>query len=208
MKHWRFLRCPFHEKRVHVQAAPTPTFAFPNRCHHCNPAPCIAVCPTGAIYRDDEHGVVLIDEKKCIGCATCALVCPFDVVTFHPLAEGIGPDVAVAVKCDGCVSRVSRGETPACVEVCKVDALVFGELNDLVTAGRIRETTAVLSAVAATPTPMTGGDPLAAWHAWGVAEVTAAGRAVRSSGGRGNNSTNGHGEGFSPPANKSEGGPR
>ena len=133
------------------------------------------VCPTGAIYRDDEHGVVLIDEKKCIGCAMCAVVCPFDVVTFHPLAEGPGPDVAVAVKCDGCVDRVSRGDDPACVEVCKVDALVFGELNDLVAAGRVREAGAVLAAAgAAAPDAVPAGDPLAAWHAWGAAEVAAA----------------------------------
>src|ERR1035437_7397194 len=82
----------------------------------------------------------------------CAAVCPFDVLTFHPLADGPGPDIAVAVKCDGCIERMRRGETPACAEVCKVDALVFGELNELMTAGRLRETGAVLAAAGATPT--------------------------------------------------------
>jgi NAD-dependent dihydropyrimidine dehydrogenase PreA subunit len=104
----------------------------------------------------------------------CALVCPFDAVTFHPLSEGPGPDVAVAVKCDGCVDRVTRGDTPACVEVCKVDALVFGDINNLVAAGRLREAGAVLAAAGATPSAPVGGDPLAAWRAWGGAIATAA----------------------------------
>ena len=144
-----FLEQPMPRKRVHVQAGPVPTFAFPNRCRHCDPAPCLQVCPTAAIYRDDEHGLVLIDEKKCIGCAMCAVVCPFDALTFHPMPDGPSPDVAVAVKCDGCVDRVSRGDQPACVDVCKVDALVFGELNDLVAGGRVREAGVVLAAAGA-----------------------------------------------------------
>lgn len=172
-----FLESPVPRKRVHVQAGPVPTFAFPNRCRHCDPAPCQQVCPTGAIYRDEANGLVLIDDKKCIGCAMCAVVCPFDVLTFHPTAGGPSPEVPVAVKCDGCVERVNRGETPACVEVCKVDALVFGELNALVAEGRVRETGAVLAATSATAT-VPPGDPLAPWHAWGVAEKAAAAAAA------------------------------
>ena len=167
-----FLETPLPRKRVHVQAGPVPTFAFPNRCRHCDPAPCLGVCPTGAIFRDDANGLVLVDDTKCIGCAMCAVVCPFDVLTFHPMAEGPGADVAVAVKCDGCVERVERGAVPACVEVCKVEALVFGELNDLVAQGRVRVTEAVLSATAATAT-VPKGDPLGPWHAWGAAERAA-----------------------------------
>lgn len=196
-----FLESPVPRKRIHVQAGPVPTFAFPNRCRHCDPAPCMQVCPTGAIYRDEANGLVLIDEKKCIGCAMCAVVCPFDVLTFHPTADGPSPDVAVAVKCDGCVERVGRGEDPACVEVCKVDALVFGELNDLVAKGRVRETAAVLAAtsanVAAT-VPL--GDPLAPWHAWGVAEREAAAAAATRAKRRASNG-NGHAartEAFAP----------
>ena len=172
-----FLETPVPRKRVHVQAGPIPTFAFPNKCRHCDPAPCLQVCPTDAIWRDQEHGLVQLDERKCIGCAMCAVVCPFDVLTFHPMAEGPSPDVAVALKCDGCVDRVRRGDTPACVEVCKVDALVFGDLNDLIAAGRVRDAGAVLAAAGCTPTMTPGGDRLAGWHAWGVAEAAAASRA-------------------------------
>jgi len=210
-----FLETPVPRKRVHVQAGPVPTFAFPNRCRHCDPAPCLQVCPTGAIYRDDEHGLVLVDADKCIGCAMCAVVCPFDVLTFHPLAGGLTPQVAVAVKCDGCVERLGRGDLPACVEVCKVDALVFGELNDLLAAGRVREAGAVLAASGATPTVPPGGDPLAAWHAWGSAELVAANAAAARVAQRANPNggatvarSNGHAGGYAPDEVDGEGGPR
>jgi anaerobic carbon-monoxide dehydrogenase iron sulfur subunit len=79
---------------------------------------------------------VLVDQTRCIACAMCAIVCPFDAVTFHP-AAGNGDGHPVATKCDGCVHRVKQGLEPACVEVCKVDALVYGEVNELVgEAGR------------------------------------------------------------------------
>ncbi len=79
----------------------------------------------------------------------------------------------VAVKCDGCVDRLRRGEEPACAEVCKVDALVFGDLNELVSAGSLREAGAVLAAAGAAATPLPGGDPLAGWRAWGAAQRAA-----------------------------------
>jgi len=168
-----FLESPVPRKRVHVEAGPMPTLAFPNRCRHCDPAPCLQVCPSGAITREADLGVVLVEPKRCIGCAMCAVVCPFDVITFHPLADGPGPGIPVAVKCDGCVERVRRGDEPACAEVCKVDALVFGDLNELVSSGSLREAGTVLAAAGVGPTPPLGGDPLAGWRAWGAAERTA-----------------------------------
>jgi hypothetical protein len=95
------------------------------------------------------------------------------VLTFHPLAEGPGPDTAVAVKCDGCVARVRRGQVPACVESCKVDALVYGDINELVAAGRLRDAGAILAAAGGARTARPAGDPLAGWHAWGEAELSA-----------------------------------
>jgi len=137
----------------------------------------------------------------------CAVVCPFDVLTFHPVADGPGPEVAVAVKCDGCIERLRRGETPACAEVCKVDALVFGDLNELMAAGRLRETGAILAAAGATPTAPPGGDPLAGWHAWGEATAAAADAARRYEG-FGTARHNGHARGTSAAGDDSEGGPR
>jgi len=99
----------------------------------------------------------------------CAMVCPFDAVSFHVQRNGMQAR-KVAVKCDGCVERVQRGEEPACSEVCKVDALVFGELNDLVKMGRVREAHAVLAAVAAVePEAPRAPENVEAWRAWGRA---------------------------------------
>lgn len=97
----------------------------------------------------------------------CAIVCPFDVLTYYPMANG-GPPRAVATKCDGCVDRLRRGDIPACVEVCKVGALVFGELNDLVRAGRLHETGAVLAATAAVKPPAEP-ETVTGWRTWGRA---------------------------------------
>jgi carbon-monoxide dehydrogenase iron sulfur subunit len=135
--------------------------------------------------------MVLVEPKRCIGCAMCAVVCPFDAVTFHPLADGPGDGIAVAVKCDGCVDRVDRGEEPACTEVCKVDALVFGELNELVAAGRLRAAGVVLAAAGATPVEPLGGSPLAGWRAWGAARVVAAEGAGTWHSGNGSPASNG-----------------
>ncbi len=105
--------------------------SFPNSCRHCDPAPCMTVCPTGAISRDDDTDAVIVDPDKCIACAMCAMVCPFDVITFYP-----APNRLAAIKCDLCVERQSRGEIPACVEACKTDALIFGDINELVKGAR------------------------------------------------------------------------
>jgi len=180
-----FLETPVPRTRVHVEAGPVMALAFPNRCRHCDPAPCLQVCPSGAITRDDGLGLVLVEPRRCIGCAMCAVVCPFDVITFHPLADGPGTEVSVAVKCDGCVDRVREGDEPACAEVCKVDALVYGELNELVAAGSLREAGAVLAAAGVGATPLPGGDPLAGWRAWGAAAQAAAARSAERARGNG-----------------------
>ncbi len=166
-----FLEIPVPRKRVHVEAGPVPTTAYPNKCRHCDPAPCQRVCPTGAITREGD--LVLVDAKRCIGCAMCAVVCPFDVVTFYPLAGGLAPEAPVAVKCDGCEARVGRGETPACVESCKVGALVYGDINELVKSGRLRESGSVLAATGFAPTALPNGDPLAGWRSFGAARTAA-----------------------------------
>jgi Fe-S-cluster-containing dehydrogenase component len=109
----------------------------------------------------------------------CAVVCPFDVLTFHPLAGALF-ESPVAVKCDGCESRVGRGEIPVCVESCKVDALVYGEINELVAAGRLRDSGAVLAAAGSTPPMDPNGDPLAGWRSFGFARVSVNDAAART----------------------------
>jgi carbon-monoxide dehydrogenase iron sulfur subunit len=170
---------PMPRKRIHVAPGPIATTAFPNRCRHCDPAPCVGVCPSGAMTRAVDEGLVLVEPARCIGCAMCAVVCPFDVLTFYPLADGPGPQVAVAVKCDGCVDRLRRGDSPACVDACKTGALVHGELNELMAAGRLRRTRIVLEAAAGAVATAMQDKPLAGWHGWGPDE-RAAGDAAAS----------------------------
>jgi anaerobic carbon-monoxide dehydrogenase iron sulfur subunit len=119
------LEQPRPRPRVHVGVGPA-NAGFPNRCRHCNPAPCQAGCLPGAIFRDAERETVLIDPDKCINCASCAMACPFGVIRYHPEYTA-PPNKTVAVKCDNCDERQARGLVPACVEVCKVGALTFEE---------------------------------------------------------------------------------
>ena len=120
---------PRPRPRVHVGAGRF-NEGFPNRCRHCEPAPCQLACLTGAIARDQATATVLIDPERCINCASCAMACPYGVIRFHedPFAPRGQP---VAVKCDNCGSRVSRGLDPACVEVCKTGALVYEEMAEV-----------------------------------------------------------------------------
>lgn len=158
---------PRPRTRIHVAPGSTQFSSFPVKCRHCDPAPCHGVCPTGAIYRSDDRELVLVDEQKCIACAMCAMVCPFDALTFHARTDGV-PERIVAIKCDGCTGRVEQGREPACAEVCKTGALVFGDLNELVKAGRVREANAVLEAVSAARTEaLPAPDNVAAWRTWG-----------------------------------------
>ena len=176
-----WLEEPTPRTRVHVDPGPVMGTSYPSRCRHCDPAPCQQVCPTSSITRDVEQDLVLVDPRTCINCAMCAMVCPFDALTFHPTAVGTGTRT-VAVKCDGCVERVRRGENPACVEACKVGALVFGELNELVAQGRLQGSGSVLAAVTAAQAGEDAlpGGPVATWRSWGaeVARVESAATTV------------------------------
>jgi carbon-monoxide dehydrogenase iron sulfur subunit len=125
------------------------------------------VCPTGAIARDADLEIVVIDGKKCITCAMCALVCPFDVIRYYhsPL---IHLDKDVALKCDHCIDRQREGLEPACVEVCKVNALLFGEVNELIrsASGRLAQEVS-LAAAAVRPEMQRLPAMVEAWRAWG-----------------------------------------
>ncbi len=119
------LEKPLPKPRIHVGVGMY-NEGFPNRCRHCDPAPCMAACLPGAIFRDLETESVLIDPYKCINCASCAMACPFGVIRYNE--DILAPSgQTVAVKCDNCLPRLKQGLIPACAEACKSGALTFEE---------------------------------------------------------------------------------
>jgi len=120
---------PKPQRRVTVLSAGE--FAVPLQCRHCEDAPCIAVCPTGAIHRQAAEGPVLIEKDKCIGCRYCLVVCPFGVIE-------LSGDGKAMVKCDLCFERAEAGQEPACVEACPTKALKLVSEKELAADKRRR----------------------------------------------------------------------
>ena len=84
------------------------------RCNHCTDTPCVRTCPTGASHVA-EGGIVLVNHDECIGCQACITSCPYDARYVHP--EGY------VDKCTFCHHRTTKGENPACVDVCPSGAI-------------------------------------------------------------------------------------
>jgi electron transport protein HydN len=106
--------------------AKTDLGTMPIQCHHCENAPCVQSCATGALIRKD--GAVVINRRKCIGCKNCAIACPFGAIAMlgasemAEISEVFGcccGSVHHANKCDLCVGR----DKPACVATCPNEAL-------------------------------------------------------------------------------------
>ena len=131
----------------------------PRPCQHCNNPPCVEVCSVGATFQDEE-GLVLINNDRCIGCRFCAQACPYTVRHFNwyapvfpeEMQAALNPDVPVrprgiVEKCTFCVHRLEKAKRkaaeegrelrdaevvllPACNEVCPASARYFGDLDD------------------------------------------------------------------------------
>jgi len=112
------------QPRVHVESGGDECRGIPMQCRHCTDAPCMAICPSGAIDRASADAPVLIDQDRCIGCSYCQIACPFGVIDMVR-------DGKAVVKCDLCIERTEAGQAPACVEDCPTGALAFQEMNDV-----------------------------------------------------------------------------
>lgn len=86
-------------------------FYLPRICNHCSNPACLAACPTKAIYKRPEDGLVVIDQERCRGYRYCVKSCPYGKVYFN-LQTG------KSEKCIGCYPRVEKGVPPACVAQC------------------------------------------------------------------------------------------
>lgn len=93
-------------------------------CQHCAMPACMANCPSAAIEKDTETGLVHIDEEKCTGSGACVTSCPYNV----PVLD---TENKKGLKCDGCAERVAAGMNPICVEACPLRALEFGDIEEL-----------------------------------------------------------------------------
>ena len=98
----------------------------PVSCKHCLDAPCIEVCPCGAIYKDTETGIILVDEDACTGCKLCLSVCPYDSPQFH--------DDKLYL-CDLCFHRIGegreKGRQTACEAACPARAIYVGTADEI-----------------------------------------------------------------------------
>lgn len=103
---------PLPVRRLYVEIAEG--LKIPLICRHCEDAPCVAVCRTGAMSKDPILGFVDRDAARCVGCWMCAMICPYGVI-------GGQLEVRKAVKCDRCKDL----EEPACVHACPTRALIF-----------------------------------------------------------------------------------
>lgn len=135
--------------RVYTEEAGTypdvKTTYVPVLCNHCEDAPCVTVCPTGASYKRKD-GIVMVNQNTCIGCRFCMMACPyasrfylrhgtleagyhgertaFEDAKWEAFTEG------TVTKCTFCAHRVDDGLEPACVVTCPTDARIFGDLED------------------------------------------------------------------------------
>lgn len=113
--------------------------SLPMMCQHCDSAPCVDVCPTGASFKRAD-GVVLVNKHTCIGCRYCVMACPYKARSFihEPLSnqKSWAPRGQGTVEsCTLCVHRIDEDneQQPACAVACTDEAhsaILFGDLND------------------------------------------------------------------------------
>ncbi len=134
-------RVLFYESGHYPTVRKTP---LPLLCMHCRTPVCVEVCPTKASVRRPD-GIVTIDQKKCMGCETCVIACPYGARSFYSQereyfpGQGLTPyekagyqrhHTGVVEKCDFCLPRIEKGLEPACVANCMAKARYFGDLDD------------------------------------------------------------------------------
>jgi Fe-S-cluster-containing dehydrogenase component len=118
-----------HSFEVTAEDGSSKTINFPKSCLHCDDAPCVTVCPTGASYKREDDGIVLVNPDTCIGCKLCSWACPYGAREYDS-HEG------VMKKCTLCVDKIynqdlpAHSRVPACVSACPTGARSFGDLGD------------------------------------------------------------------------------
>jgi len=120
--------------KVKFEFEQTFMFYLPRICEHClNPA-CVAACPSGAIYKREEDGIVLIDQDKCRGWRMCVSGCPYKKI-YYNWSSG------KSEKCIFCYPRIEAGQPTVCSETCVGRIRYLGVV--LYDADRIEEAASV-----------------------------------------------------------------
>ena len=86
-------------------------FYFPRICNHCLNPGCVAACPSGALYKRGEDGIVLVDQNRCRAWRACIAACPYKKVFFNW-------QTGKSEKCILCFPRLETGQAPACFHSC------------------------------------------------------------------------------------------
>ncbi len=130
----------FHEQEHHHTPDKVKHSPVLVLCNHCDNPPCVRVCPTGATFKRESDGIVMMDWHRCIGCRYCVVGCPYGARSFNwkdprEYLKEVREDFptrmkGVVEKCTFCETRLRKGQLPACVEACEHGALTFGDLDD------------------------------------------------------------------------------
>jgi anaerobic carbon-monoxide dehydrogenase iron sulfur subunit len=89
---------------------------YPVSCRHCKDPKCVDACIACALVYDQEKGIVAHNDKRCVGCWMCVMVCPYGAI--RPNIK-----VKVPVRCDKCKDK----DQPACVKACPTGAIIWKE---------------------------------------------------------------------------------
>lgn len=124
-KTWMVVKFIEHKEGDQVQ-----WLFMPMMCMQCNDAPCVTVCPTGAMHKV-QNNYIVVNTDWCIGCRYCVQSCPYGVARFES-------DTGWVRKCHFCIDRVLNDLEPACSKTCPPGAISFGDRGELITKAKAR----------------------------------------------------------------------
>ncbi|MEC4272029.1 4Fe-4S dicluster domain-containing protein [Adlercreutzia sp. R25] len=116
----------YHDGEVYIASAIDGKVSLrfrPTLCNHCENPICVANCPTGAMHKNEETGIVAVDQDVCIGCNTCGKSCPYEVPVLQK-------EQGVMGKCNLCAGRIDQGKDPFCVQACPTRIRKVGLISD------------------------------------------------------------------------------